>query len=83
MPAPKESVPQFRIGEAVKLIPKFTDYDIETFLISFEKIATFNNFPKEKYAAILQAQLTGKALKVFNELPTADCPDYDKIKQLC
>ena len=80
MPAPRESVPQFRIGEAVKLIPKFTDHDIETFLISFEKIATLNNFPKEKYTTILQAHLTGKALKVFNELPIADCQDYDKLK---
>ena len=78
--APRESVPQFHIGEAVKRIPKFTDHDIETFLISFEKIATLNNFSKEKYGAILQAHLTGKTLKVFNELPTADCQNYDKLK---
>ena len=28
----------------------------------------------------MQAHLTGKALKVFNELPIADCQDYDKLK---
>jgi len=39
--------------------------DVETFLISFEKAAELNNFPPEKSAAILQAHLTGKALKVF------------------
>jgi len=33
VPTSRESVPQFFIGEAVKLIPKFTDHDIETFLI--------------------------------------------------
>jgi len=44
---------------AVKLVTKFLEHDIETFLIAFEKIAELNNFPPDKYAAILQAHLTG------------------------
>jgi len=31
--------PRFRVEAAIKLIPKFTEHDVETFLISFEKIA--------------------------------------------
>ena len=31
--------PPFRVEAAIKLIPKFTEHDVETFLISFEKIA--------------------------------------------
>jgi len=68
--------PPFRVDAAVKIIPKFTVYDVETFLISFEKIAKLNAFPPDKYAAVLQAHLTGKALKVFTELSVEECCDY-------
>jgi hypothetical protein len=60
--------PQFRVENAVKLIPRFDENDIETFLLSFERIARLNNFPTNKYAAILQAHVSGKALRVFTEL---------------
>ena len=70
----------FRVETAVKLIPKFNEHDIESFLISFEKIAQLNNFPEDKYAAVLQAHLTGKALKVFTELSVAECQHYPTLK---
>ena len=44
--------PPFRVDAAVKLIPKFTEHDVETFLISFEKIAEQNAFLPDKYAAV-------------------------------
>jgi len=72
--------PPFRVEAAVKLVPKFSESDIETFLISFEKVAELNNFPPDKYAAILQAHLTGKALKVFTELSVEECRDYPTLK---
>jgi len=34
----------------------------------------------DRYAAILQAHLTGKALKVFTELSVEDCQDYKTLK---
>jgi len=37
--------PPFTVEAAIKLIPKFTEHDVETFLISFEKIAELNAFP--------------------------------------
>jgi len=43
-----------------------------SFLLSFKKIDQLNAFPEEKYAAILQAHLAGKALKVFTELSVED-----------
>ena len=72
--------PGFRVDVAVKLMPKFSETDVEAFLLAFEKIAELNNFPRNKYAAILQAHLTGRALKVFTELSTTDCQDYNKLK---
>ena len=56
-------------------------YKRQTFLISFEKIAALNQFPLDKYSAILQAHLTGKALKVFTELSMEECKDYDTPKK--
>ena len=72
--------PPFRVDAAIKLIPKFNEHDIESFLISFEKIAQLNAFPPDKYAAVLQAHLTGKALKVFTELSVKECQDYKTLK---
>ena len=72
--------PPFRVEAAVKLVPKFSESDAETFLISFEKVTELNNFPPDKYAAILQAHLNGKALKVFTELFVEECRDYPTLK---
>jgi len=71
---------RFHIDTASKLILKFNEHDIESFLLSFEKIAQFDAFPEDKYAAILQAHLTGKALKVFTEFSVEDCQDYGILK---
>ena len=77
---PSSRPPPFRVEAAVKLVPKFSETDVETFLLSFEKVAELKNFPPEKYAAILQAHLTGKALKVFTELSVEECRDYPTLK---
>jgi len=68
------------VEAAVKLVPKCSENDVQTFLISFEKVDELNNFPPDKYAAILQAHLTGKALKVFTELSVEECRDYPTLK---
>ena len=74
------SVPAFCVDTAIKFIPKFTEDDVDTFLTSFERIAALHQWPKEQYAAILHAHLSGKALNVLNELSLDDCQDYDKLK---
>ena len=50
--AHRDIAPAFKVENAVRLIPRFTDQDVETFLLSFEKIAALNNVPREKYSAI-------------------------------
>ena len=71
----------FKVETAVKLLPKFTEQNVEEYLITFEKMAEINGWPQEKYAAILHAMLVGKGLKVFAELDTEDCKDYAKLKE--
>ena len=55
---PSARPPPFRVESAVKLASKFSENDVETILFCFEKVAEFNNFPPDKYAAILQAHIT-------------------------
>jgi len=72
--------PVFRIDTAIQIIPKFNEHDIKSFLLSFEKITQLNAFPEDKHAAILQAHLTGKAVKVFSELSVEVHHDYRTLK---
>lgn len=81
-PSDSKAVPQFRVDLAAKLLPKLvSEQETETFLITFEKIANLNKWPKEHWAAVLQTQLKGKGLKVFSELSLQECKDYEKLKR--
>lgn len=72
----------FRVESAVKLMPKLVnENEIDSYLVTFEKIAVLNNWPKIHWPALLQTQLRGKGLKVFSELSTADCKQYDVLKK--
>ena len=71
----------FRIVDAARMVPKFDSSDLENYLLSFERICAVNSWPKQHWSAILQTQLTGKALKVFAELSEQDCSNYDVLKK--
>ena len=70
----------FRTDLAAKLLPPYNPNDLESYLITFERIAGINSWPEDKLAAILQTQLTGQSLRVFAELSIDDSKDYTKIK---
>lgn len=70
----------FRLEQAIKLLPRFNERNVEEYLISFEKIASINEWPQDRYASILQAMLVGKGLRVFSELAIEDCQNYDKLR---
>ena len=53
---------RFNVGLAVKLLPKFSEKNIEEYLISFEKIAEINEWPAGNWSHLLQTTLTGKGL---------------------
>jgi hypothetical protein len=46
--AAADRTPSFRQDVAIKLIPKFNETDVESFLLSFEKIVELNEFPRDK-----------------------------------
>ena len=64
---PPDSQSSFRVETAAKLLPKLaSEQELEVYLITFRKIASLNNWPKEHWSAILQTQLKGKALSLIH-----------------
>ena len=73
--------PAFRVEQATKLLPKWNESDIDTFLCSFERLDEANGWPKEKFLAIIQPYFSTKAQKVFLNL-SADLTYNDTKEQL-
>ena len=67
--------------QATKLLPKWNEFDIDTFLRSFERLAVANGWPEEKLLAIIQPHFSKKAQKVFLNL-AADITYNDAKEQL-
>ena len=59
----------FKVENVIKILPKWMESDVESFLQAFERVAVTNDWPEDKYLAIIQTQFSPKALKVFVELP--------------
>jgi len=78
---PTDSQSTFRVESAAKLLPKLaSEQELEVYLITYRKIASLNNWPKEHWSAILQTQLKGKPLRVFAELPDSVIQDFDQLQ---
>jgi len=78
---PPDSQSTFRVETAAKLLPKLaSEQELEIYLITFRKIASLNNWPKEHWSGILQTQLKGKALRVFAKLPDSVVQDFDQLQ---
>ena len=59
----------FKIKNVIKMLPKWIESDVESFVQAFESLAVANDGPEDKYLAIIQNAILPKALKVFVELP--------------
>ena len=67
-----------KVENVSKMLPKWIESDVESFLLAFERLAVANDWPDDKYLAIIQTQFSPKALKVFVELP--DDATYEDAK---
>jgi len=54
--------------------------DIEAFLMTFERAVEAHGVDRDKRAAILAPQLTGKARLAYAEMTDVDARDYDRVK---
>ena len=74
---------EFKVYQITRMLLKWTESDTETFLTSFEKLAFTNDWPRDEYLAIIQTQMSPKALKIINEFPTDITYEEAEEKLLC
>jgi len=68
----------FEISKCVKLTPAFAEDNPEGFFREFETIAKHFKWPEEHWVWLIKPKLTGKALKVCENLN--DNTDYEEVK---
>uniref|UniRef100_A0A8C5LSP2 CCHC-type domain-containing protein n=1 Tax=Leptobrachium leishanense TaxID=445787 RepID=A0A8C5LSP2_9ANUR len=54
--------------------------DPEAFLLTFERTAEREAWPKTRWAGLLAPLLTGESQKAYYDLESVDAMDYDKVK---
>ena len=71
----------FNVCKFIKLVPRFNEKEVSKFFESFEKVASQLNWPKDYWAIMLQAVLTGKAQVAYSSMSAEESASYDKVKQ--
>ena len=66
--------------ESLKLTKLSETDDIEAFLTTFKTAVEAHGMERDKHAAILAPQLTGKARLAFAAINDEDARDYDRVK---
>ncbi len=72
---------KLKVQSAARLLPCFTESNVENYFCVFERIAKSNAWPEDMWAAVLQPKLCGKALKAFSELDEVKVTDYELLKE--
>ncbi len=68
--------PLFDVGRHIKLVPPFSEKDVE----KFERVATTSKWPKNVWTLLLQSVLIGKAHEAYSALSLERSTDYDEVK---
>lgn len=68
------------VANNVKLLPKFSETDVDTFFSLFEHLADVMKWPENEQTLLLQCVLTGKAQKAYSSLSVHDSQKYLKGK---
>ncbi|XP_072928239.1 uncharacterized protein [Hemitrygon akajei] len=71
----------FKIGQEIQLVPPFEEMDVDKFFLHFEKVAVNQNWPKGKWAVLLQSVLRGKAQQAYSALSMDESKDYEEVKR--
>ena len=71
----------FNVCKYIKLVPRFNEKEVSKFFESFEKVASQLKWPKDYWAIMLQAVLTGKAQVAYSSMSAEESASYDKVKQ--
>ncbi|XDV19608.1 hypothetical protein PO909_025053 [Leuciscus waleckii] len=70
----------FDIGKHIRMVPPFSEKEVEKYFSHFERVATTLKWPKEVWTLLLQCVLTGKAQEVYSALSLEQSAVYDTVK---
>lgn len=70
----------FDIGKHIKMVPPFSEKEVEKYFSHFERVATSLKWPKDVWTLLLQCVLTGKAQEVYSSLSLEQSAVYDTVK---
>ncbi|XP_059816645.1 uncharacterized protein LOC132388327 [Hypanus sabinus] len=70
----------FVASQEIKLVPPFSETEVERYFQHFETIARMSEWPKDKWSVLLQSVIKGKAQQVYTALTAAQALDYDIVK---
>ncbi|KAL2095017.1 hypothetical protein ACEWY4_009736 [Coilia grayii] len=72
--------PYFDVCKNIRLVPPFSEKDVDKYFVHFERVATSLKWPKEVWPLLLQSVLSGKAQDVFSALDIDRANQYDVVK---
>lgn len=75
----KESA--FDATKHIRLVPKFTEGEVDKYFLHFEKVALSLKWPKEVWTLLLQSVFIGKARDTFSSLSIEKSSDYETVKR--
>ena len=71
----------FNVVHVGKRLFKFDENNVDEYIEMFEKMAITEEWPIDKWCAIIQPHLIGKAQKAYNELSVDDLSNFEVLKQ--
>nr|XP_054769551.1 uncharacterized protein LOC129277390 [Lytechinus pictus] len=78
----KDKSPQgFDVAKNICLVPRFDEEVVDTYFVSFEKVAKRLNWPEEYWTLLLQSVCVEKAAKVYSSLFEMQSCDYAAVKE--
>ncbi len=72
--------PVFDVQRNVRLVPPFSEKEVEKYFDHFERVALSLKWPKKFWTLLLQFVFTGKAQDVYSALTLEQSGEYDIVK---
>uniref|UniRef100_A0AAY4D6X3 CCHC-type domain-containing protein n=1 Tax=Denticeps clupeoides TaxID=299321 RepID=A0AAY4D6X3_9TELE len=76
----ESQTPVFDVSRHIRLVPPFSEDEVEKYFSHFERVATTLQWPKVVWTLLLQCVLVGKAQEVYSSLSLQQSSDYDVVK---
>ena len=81
-PTREKTAPAFDLAKNIRLVPKFEEDRVDSYFVSFEKVANSLKWPQEFWPMLLQSGFVGKAADVYSSLSEEQSCDYATVKKV-